>query len=201
MAPIHDTDVAEERWQQEQWRTFELWEKIALRLRKKKRLWVVLAILVFLGISAIPTLWDRVPFWAARRHAVAIGLLMNELKVLAATEHRSFELVFPSPGALRYQILRREYCTHSHSETVREGVLGGDPEPEFALLTRVQAESMGIPGVIERICVSPLSGAKFERGDQGLAGFAVAPVTDLTSGRSDRVAVALVQGENAETTF
>jgi hypothetical protein len=60
---------------------------------------------------------------------------------------------------------------------------------------------MGIPGVIERICVSPLSGAKFERGDQGLAGFAVAPVTDLTSGRSDRVAVALVQGENAETTF
>jgi hypothetical protein len=84
---------------------------------------------------------------------------------------------------------------------VREGVLGGDPEPEFALLTRVQAESMGIPGVIERICVSPLSGAKFERGDQGLAGFAVAPVTDLTSGRSDRVAVALVQGENAETTF
>lgn len=201
MAPIHDTDIAEERWQQEQWRTFELWEKIAQRLRKKKRLWVALAVALFLAISSIPTLWDRMDYWAARRHAVEIGLLINELKVMAATEHRSFELVFPSPGALRYQVLRREQCALPQFELVRDGVLGGDMEPQFALLTRVQAESLGIPGVIERLCVSPLSGAKFERGEQGLAGFAVAPVADLTAGRSDRVAVALVRGENAETTF
>jgi hypothetical protein len=201
MAPIHDTDVAEERWQQEQWRTFELWEKIALRLRKKKRLWVVLAVVVFLGISAIPPIQDRMPYWSARRHAVGVGLLINELKILAATEHRSFELVFSSPGTLRYQILKREYCSSTVGEIVREGVLSTLSEPEHAIITRTQAQSFGIPGVIERLCVSPLSGAKFERSEKGLAGFAVAPIADLSSGRSDRVAVLLVQGEGAETTF
>lgn len=50
MVPIYDSDVAEERWSKAEWRNYELWEKLEQRQIRKKRLWIMATILVFLMI-------------------------------------------------------------------------------------------------------------------------------------------------------
>ena len=50
MVPIHDTDVAEERWSQAEWENYELWEKVELKLKRKKQLWILATFLVFLAL-------------------------------------------------------------------------------------------------------------------------------------------------------
>ena len=82
MAPLHDSDLPENRWKDSEWKHFVLWEKLELQIRKRKRWIVALVLLAGLAILSVPTLQDRYPKWhgvtLVRRFAVEVHRLELE---------------------------------------------------------------------------------------------------------------------------
>lgn len=198
MAPIHDTDVAKERWTQAEWRAFELWEKIEVNERRKKRIWVICAVIVFLAISAIPAWIENRPKWVTLAASRRLTATLSHLKARAAVEHQAFRLRFDEAGSLSYVIERVASCAlkdATHSQVTERGQLLSDAlSKDYLLLSRWDAQSVGVPGVEESFCYDPLHGvwSGVEDGaGRGLKGIGVISVKDLTEGRMDRASFTL----------
>src|SRR5262245_34313847 len=102
MVPIHDTDVASERWSKAEWEHYELWEKIEQRYRRRRRLWILGTVAVFVALSSIPVIMDRWPHWASVTASRKLASEINALKRDASIEHQAFRLRFEGKGALSY---------------------------------------------------------------------------------------------------
>jgi len=126
MAPIYDTDVEQERFEKEEWKNFELWEKIEQRLRKKRRLIIFLSIILFFILSSIPIFMDRKPYWKAVSLSLSFTKEILSLKKQAILEHKAMRLRFLNdpqqpPGA--YVIERMVHCRSEKAEVIKTGVL------------------------------------------------------------------------------
>ena len=80
LAPIHDTDLAKERWEKDDWKNFELWEKLEVRFRRYRMKWVIATVLVFLLISTIPVLKARTLKWNTLEASQVLARELNRLK-------------------------------------------------------------------------------------------------------------------------
>src|SRR6185437_11560801 len=94
MVPIHDSDVGEQRWSKSEWENYELWEKVELRLKRQKRLWVFATIVIFLGLSAVPIVIERWPKWSSRSMAVTLAREINRMKRDSSIGRSAFRLRF-----------------------------------------------------------------------------------------------------------
>lgn len=200
MAPIYDSDIAEERWAKEEWSRYELWEKVELKLRRHKRLWIAGTVLVFLGLSSIPLVIEQRPKWRALSASRQLAQQINSLKKEASLEHLAFRIAFRNDGTLSYDIDKGASCAAieaGQATRVREGELRSTGEP-LQLLDRQAGESAGIPGLQTSLCYDPVSGAP---AGAEASGFALIPARDLTEKRTDRVSVLLVSGPSAELSF
>ena len=67
MVPIHDTDLAQERWSQTEWEHYELWEKLEVKLSDVARPSgsAPLPFLLFFILSSVPILIEHWPKWIA----------------------------------------------------------------------------------------------------------------------------------------
>lgn len=99
MVPIYDTDIAESRWQQAEWRQFELWEKIEQRARRRLRLICLGAMGVFLLISSVPVLQSGFPKWVSLHELRKIGQLWSASKTKAIQEKSAYTWVFVNQSA------------------------------------------------------------------------------------------------------
>jgi hypothetical protein len=202
MAPIYDSDVAEERWSQSEWSRYELWEKVEHRLRRNKRFWIGLAVLIFLSISSIPVAIDQRPRWAALSLARELALEINRLKLDASLQHQAYRIRFDGPGSLDFVVEKAESCSSAAFEEARKGaLLSGKGSVPFQLLNRQKAGEAGIPGVVTEFCYDPLQGNSNVLQSKESVGFAIAPANDLTANRFDRLAILLVSGPSAEVSF
>ncbi|MGE0614307.1 MAG: hypothetical protein AB7P04_01590 [Bacteriovoracia bacterium] len=205
MVPVHDTDVAEERWSQASWRTFELWERIEQQLKKTKRNWILAAILVFLILSSIPVVMDRLPKWRTLTAARQLSQELNQLKREAALEHFSYRLRFTQAVGLRFEIEMLKTCADPSGQKIREGSLLPDAQAgDYSILGFDQGEQLGIPGLVKELCYDFQGGAVFtQRPTDGkeLVAFGLIPVKDLTEIRMDRITLVMVQELSAETSF
>jgi hypothetical protein len=199
MAPIHETDLAADRWEKAQWSQYELWERLEVRLRRRKLLWIAATLAVFLALSSIPIIIDRTPKWAAMSAARRLAQVVGGLKGEASTQHRAYRVRFGSEGSLQYTIEKVASCTDSVSgEVVRSGDLG---RGDLVLLTPEQGLSLQIPEVVNSLCYDPYTGSSPAAQGKPLVGFAILSAKDLTTGRTDRLSVLLVQGPSAELSF
>ncbi len=197
MAPIHDTDVAEERWNQATWNQYELWEKVEHRARRKKRLWIAGTIGVFLLLSAVPILRDRWPKWASLGAARRLAREVNLMKREASVAHAAFRIRFN--GALEFQIEKSASCSEGGA-VVRKGSLR-EGDRGYALIAPAAGEELGVPGLIESFCYDYLSGSEPVLKGRPLVGFGIIPVNDLAEKRTDRVSMLLLGGPSAEPSF
>lgn len=204
MVPIHDTDIAEERWSQAEWQHYELWEKVEAKIKRRKWLWITGAGFVFLALSSVPIITDRLPWWnslsASRKLANEIGALKRD-----ATLHRAaYRIRFDADGSLRYAIEKGASCGDSGATVVRKGALLKKSRlDEYALISPKASETLGISGLGTSFCYDYLAGSEAVLTGQKLSGFAIAPVKDLASepARKDRVSVLLLAGPSAEISF
>jgi hypothetical protein len=202
MAPIHDTDLAEERWSQGEWEHYELWEKIEIRLRRKKLLWIGLTLLVFLAISSIPIILDRAPKWAALALTRRLSEEIISLKRESAVIKQALRIRF-RPASLDFVIEKSSRCADSHWARLREGTLAlrSGQSDSYSVMTSQQGSEFDVPGLVQNFCYDPLSGSDTAQKTGEVAGFGVIPVKDLAEKRSDRMSLLILSGASAEISF
>ena len=200
MVPIHDTDLAEERWSKAEWSNYELWEKIEVRLRRMRRLWIAATIVVFLMLSSVPIVMDRAPKWRALRFSRKLAQEINWLKREAGTEQRPYRIQFKKDGSLDYAIEKLQKCGDPSGVSVKNSSLNAGAGG-FVLLSAVRGSELGIPGLVDSFCYDPLQGSDATTKGEGLVGFGILPVNDLTAQRTDRLSVLLLRGQSAEISF
>jgi hypothetical protein len=203
MAPIHDTDLASDRWAKAEWEKYELWEKVELKLRRRKWLLVAATAFVFLGLSSIPIVMDHRPKWEAVRLSRRLADQLGALKRDAAISHRAFRIRFKDEGDTAFVVESAFSCDGGDLawSTVRSGALEKVETGGYAVLTPAQGRALGVPGLVDGLCYDPQSGSDIESRGDPLAGFGVISKADLSEHRIDRLGVVLVNGASAEISF
>ena len=174
MAPIHDTDLASDRWAKAEWEQYELWEKIELKLRRRKWLGIAATACVFLGLSSIPIVMDHRPKWTAVALSRHLADQIGALKRDAAISHRAFRIRFAGDGSTDYVVESAFSCNGGDLawSKVRIGSLQAKATvQDFAVLSSAQGRSLGVPGLVETLCYDPQAGSDIESRGDPLAGF------------------------------
>ncbi len=177
----------DDRWAKEAWNSYELFEKI--RIRKRRRtLWMGFVVsTVFLSLCAIPVVRERLPQWNAVRASREIVLLLEEAKILAQKERIPVRLKFETD---RVNIDFPKSCT--------------DPLPtEFAktwswtqhsfpvqLMDSSLATQNGLGVKLLEFCFDPVLGVSQE----SKSSLVVIPSVDIPVQRLDRISVVTVDG-------
>jgi hypothetical protein len=208
MAPIHRTDVDSERWSQDEWRNFELWEKLERQNQRRRRLWVLGALVCFLLLSSVPVMIDRGPKWTTLAAARRLAVEINAVKREAAVEHVPYRIRFLGHGSLEYVVERVSACASpinpsASSESgvmIRQGSLA-EEGGRLALIAPTEGYRFGLQWLLQEFCYDPLAGSAQTPNDKQVAGFAIAPVKDLATGELQRASVVLLEGALAEVTF
>ncbi|MCM2321641.1 MAG: hypothetical protein NDJ90_00085 [Oligoflexia bacterium] len=197
MAPIYESDIAEERFARSEWNHYELWEKVEVRLRRHRRLWIAGTVVLFLVLSSVPTVVDQRPKWASLGAIRVLGQELNRLKREAALGHSAYRLRFAGEGSLDFTVEKTANCLATQGESVRTGTLRKSGIA-LSLLNEAQGAAIGVPGLKEGFCFDPLLGAEGSSAAGTLGGFAIIPAKDLTEGRNDRLSVLLLNGPTGE---
>jgi hypothetical protein len=210
MVPIHDTDIAHERWTQAEWQHYELWEKVEVKLRRRKALWIAGTVLVFLGLSSVPILVDRWPKWTAlsanRKLAQQMSLLKAEVGAPSGSDHQVFRIRFNPDHRLSYIVEKVESCSDligaASTSVVRTGdLLRSTHLEDYALLDPAQGKELGVPGLVDSFCYDSLLGSVATPKDESVSGFGIISVKDLAERRTDRVSLLIFKGPLAELSF
>lgn len=206
MAPIHDTDLAEQRWSKAEWEHFELWEKIEIRLKRRKWYWILGAAVVFLIFSSVPIIIDRTPKWRtlamSRELAQEIGFIKRESSI----QHEAYRLRFKADNLLTYIVEKAASCADKNWIPVREGSVvkastAIDQARDYSMVTPDAGTALGVPGLVSEFCYDHMTGSTSAVSGQDLVGFAFAYVKDLTDHRTDRLSIVLLKGRSAEISF
>lgn len=202
MAPIYDSDVAEERTQQEEWKNYELWEKIEIKLQRKRRIWIFSTVFVFLVLSSVPVVIDRTPYWAARKGAVEISKKLTELKRESLKNRKAVRVKFLAEPGLPIEYSEVENCQSAESTQNTRW------QPDLRSRDELKFVSSTEPGIQNRllltqeICFDPVKGFVSTSAGELKQAVAISSVKDLTeNSRFDRVSVVVLQGESAEISF
>lgn len=204
MVPVHESDVAENRWNESEWRQFELWERIELRLRRK-RTWTILGVVVvFIAILSISIFQDRMPKWRALKATRMLAVRANQMKVDAASLGVPLRLrIENSDGGPLFIIEKVLSCVHSAEGTPQEwgrGTVFLRPEvgSRYTALTPEIAREVGLERVSQSLCYDPTPKEELNELTQAVG---ILSVRDLADRRLDRASFLNFSGQFAEIDF
>lgn len=202
MAPIYDTDIAQSRWDKANWENYELWEKVAHRHRRNRRMWIIATAVVFVLLSSVPIILDRWDKWSTLAASRRLAEEINRLKRDAGLDHAAYRLRFAGDGKLEYTIEKAKSCSDPGAAVVRSGSLyGAQGLSKYVLVMPEAGSSVGIPGLLRDFCYDYLSGSDTVLKGDAVAGFGIIPVKDLAENRQDRLSILLLDGPSAVPMF
>ena len=205
MVPIHDSDVADERWTKAEWEGYELWEKVELQERRKRRLWITATLLLFLILSAVPIAIEQLPKWIARSYSRQLAQEVNQLKREASIAKAPFRIRLvqtESEEQLQFVVEKVSDCKSSQGDIVRRGSLSyRTVTSRFTWVFPTDGVELGVPGLLTQFCYDPLLGSDVILRGKPMEAFGIIPVKDLSEKRLDRMALLLLSGPSAETSF
>jgi hypothetical protein len=209
MVPIHDTDVAEERWSKAEWEGYELWEKIEARLKKRRRLWIFSTAVVILVLSAIPLIYQKWEKWMTRSLARQLAVKLNQMKSDAGIQHVPFRLkLIEGKDSLDYVIEKLKTCSDPKGEVTENGTLAwAQIQSRYTWLTPEKGKLLEVPGLSSEVCYDPLLGIQtaavsdVKMTDQKVIGFGILPVKDLSNHEIDNLSIVLLTPPEGEVTF
>lgn len=209
MVPIHDTDVAEERWSQAEWEGYELWEKIEARHKRKRRLWIFSTVMMILALSAIPMVYQKWEKWATRSLAQQLAVKLNQMKALAGIQHLPFRVrLLQGRESLDYVVEKLKACSDVKGEVIETGSLQlTRVQNRYTWLTPEKGKLLGVPGLSSEVCYDPLLGIQASSLndqkiiDKKLVGFGILPVKDLANHEMNNLSIILLTPPQGEVTF
>ena len=209
MVPIHDTDVAEERWSQAEWEGYELWEKIAARHKRRRRIWIFSTVMIILILSAIPIIYQKWEKWTTRSLAQQLAVKLNQMKALAGIQHvpLRFKLI-QGRDSLDYAVEKLKACSDPKGEVIETGTLKlAKAQNRYTWLSPEKGKLLGVPGLSSEVCYDPLLGIQAvswsdqKMSDKTLVGFGILPVKDLANQEMNNLSIILLTPPQGEVTF
>jgi len=177
---------------EEEWRNFELYEKVRIR-EQKKRFWLIaLAGVVFFGLCAVPVIEQRLPKWTGLDAARSISLVLEHLKTRAIQERKPLRIRFNEDGKYQIEILNE--CKDEIPIKLAEEGVWPSKSGMLKVLTRSELSRFSIGLGVESVCFDPVFGLAGTQNKQVLV---VVPVKDLSEDRLDRASYIVLQGESA----
>ncbi len=202
MAPIHDTDVGQERWSKAEWENYELWEKVELRLKRHRRFWTVGGACLFLILSAVPIVMERWPKWMTRSVSRVLAQELNRIKREASVDRAAYRIQFVAEGGLRYKVERLAHCMADQGDFVRtQSLVPYFGQADLSWISPAKGLELGIPGLVSEFCYDHLTGSYSDQNGENIVGFGIIPVTDLSEGKLERLSILLLSGPSAELSF
>jgi hypothetical protein len=189
--PIHESDQAEKRWQEAEWNTYELWEKLELKQRRKRRWIMAGATTVFLMISAIPVIREWRPKWKSLSAAREVAQEVDALKLEAIHLQSALRIRRLSDG--EWVLERGENCNSASFAQVRSGNFS---KPGVRWVSSQEAERRSLQAQ-EIYCYNPFvqeEAAESQSDLHEVTRFAFASDRDLNLERTDRIGVLTISG-------
>lgn len=176
---------------EEEWRTFELYEKIRVRERRKKLTISVIALILFFSLCAVPVVEERSPKWKSLRAAQRLSIEIEKLKTLAIHEKKPAKITFLEQGGMKVEVL--DDCKKP-SGTLVEQKQWKDEQGALKVLTTHEAKDLDVKLVVDEICFDPVYGLE----EMKRRVLVIVPVKDLTEHRLDRASYVIMDGDSAK---
>ena len=178
---------------EEEWRNFELYEKIRVRENRKRIIFLGTATLLFFGLCSVPVIEERLPKWRSLRAAQEISVDIERLKTLAIQEKKPVRLRFLDGGRYQFEIVSKCDAVTPIS-VLREGTWP-DADGALKVLPTNEARSLSLKLAIDDFCFDPVFGIEGMKGKRVLV---IAPVKDLAEQRLDRASYVIFENESAK---
>ena len=178
---------------EEEWRNFELYEKVRIREHRKRFILITLTVLLFFGLCSVPVFEERMPKWESLRAAQVLSVEIEKLKTLSIHEKLPVRLRFLENG--HFQM---ETVSQCDSEKVLSVIRQGswpDVDGGLKILSAEEAKRLSLKLANDRICFDPVFGLDGVKSRKVLV---VAPVKDLSEDRLDRASYVILEGESAK---
>jgi hypothetical protein len=175
----------------------ELHEKIVIRQRRRRRILVSVAFLLFLFLCSIPVYQERLLKWqclgAARKIAEAIG----QMKTESIRLKKPLVLKLTAEGAM--DVFAVSSCeTEGEAEAATaeklKSLSWGNGASNLAMMPVEEARKLNLNLVVDRICFDPVTGLSAAKSKKVLV---VLPVKDLAESKLDRASYVEVESSTA----
>ncbi len=202
MVPVHESDVAENRWKDSEWSAYELWEKVEVKLRNRRKWIIALTVLIFLILSSIPLIQDRKEKWEGLSVMRKLAIGINETKVAASRLDHPLRMVLAqNEEGVFFRVFKVSDCQSVGEEIRQRRILDREESKEFKILDPQLGERLGIPGIVQQFCYHPIDGNFMLPASLPTQAFGIVPVKDLTDIRTDRISFVYLAGNSAEISF
>lgn len=178
---------------EEEWRNFELYEKVRVRENRKRIVFLLISVLLFLGLCSVPVFEERLPKWRSLRAASELSVALEKLKTLAIREKKPIRIHFLDQGRYEYQILQS--CESEVPIRTEEAQAWKYFGGELQVLTAAEAKILSLKLATDSICFDPVFGLDGVKTKKVVV---VAPVKDLAEHRLDRASYIILEGESAK---
>ena len=193
--PIHESDQAENRWNQAEWNTYELWEKLEIKQRRKRRWILGSACVVFLMISAVPVVREWTPRWQTLRAARLMAQELGMIKLEAVQLQSSIRI--RRTGDQSWAVESAPDCSSPSFTPIRTAELR---VPEVRWLSTEEASRSSL-NTQDSYCFSPFARESEATTEAPRAHFAFASNQDAPLVRTDRIAVVSISSWDAVARF
>ena len=178
---------------EEEWRNFELYEKIRVRENRKRILFLSAALLLFFGLCSVPVVEERLPKWRSLKAAQEVSVDIERLKTLSIHEKKPVRLHFLDGGRYQFEVLSQ--CNSPTPIKVLQEGHWPDADGALKVLPTDEAKSLSLKLAVDDICFDPVFGLDGLKGKHVLV---IAPVKDLADQRLDRASYVILENESAK---
>jgi hypothetical protein len=169
----------------------ELHEKIIIRERRRKRILVSLALVLFLFLSGIPVYQERLLKWQSLEAARRIAVEIEKLKTESIQLKKPLKLTLMADGELKVEVLSD--CGSAQTEKLYNKKWRDEGE-QLSILSVDEAKKLKLNFVVDQLCFDPVNGLAQSKMKKVLV---VLPVKDLAESRLDRASYVEVETANA----
>jgi hypothetical protein len=195
----------DDRWAQEEWGSFELYERKRIRERRSRLLLIFSAMTVFLVLCSVPVIRERSVKWDTLRIARDLAVEVEKAKSLAIQRKLPVRMVFSNVNTLEVQILDRCPQASEPGKDLDVKVLEvvatkvwTEKDGIFKILTVDDAKEYSIDLVEPAVCFDPADGLINTYDQQVIA---VVAVKDLSDKRLDRASYVVLAGQSARASI
>ena len=178
---------------EEEWRNFELYEKVRVRDNRKRLVLVTLTAIAFFGLCSVPVVEERMPKWQSLRAAQRLSVQLERLKTLSIQEKKPVRMHFLAGGHYQFEILNE--CQSEIPLRIVNAGEWPDSDGTLKILSTEEAKALSLKVATDQICFDPVFGLD---GVKTRKVVVVAPVKDLSENRLDRASYIILDGESAK---